>query len=480
MNFCRILFILIANLLIGSFVNLFGQDTLPFVVKEIRYTGNKVTRSTIMQREMEVVEGDTVDRRALNEILRKSESNLMNTALFNFVEVQAVPVDTSGRKSLKSANEIPEYRIEVKVVERWYTWPFPVIIMNERNFNTWWETRDFDEITYGFVLQRNNFRGRKEKLHFTLMRGYNQTVGLTYENPNINPKKTLGLSLSVFYIRNHSAGYASYNNEQLSLKIKDEYVRQNFRTQIKLTYRPQIHYYHALSLAYQRFDFMDTLITLNPDFSVNGMNQPDFFQINYRIKADFRDFQPYPLKGHYFDLEIEKTGLSLIEDHINDFVFIKSSLRKYSQIGNRYFLANGITVRQSFGKSIPYFLQKGLGFDNDFVRGYEYYVVDGQNYMLIRNNFKWTMLPRRVKEIPYLKSQKFSLIHYTVYLGVHADLAYVTDKTLTNANKLANRWLAGYGLGLDVVTYYDKVFRFEYSRNQRGENGLYVHFVAPI
>jgi outer membrane protein assembly factor BamA len=479
-NFRQIVIIFIFGFPVWFNWNVYAQDTLQLKVKSIQFSGNKVTRNSIILRELEVKEGDTVQFQSLSAILTKSESNLMNTALFNFVEVQAVPIDTSGREYSKSANEISEYRIEVKVVERWYTWPFPVITLNERNFNTWWETRDFDEITYGFVLQRNNFRGRKEKLHFTLMRGYNQTVGLTYENPNINPKKTLGLSLSVFYIRNHSAGYASYNNEQLSLKIKNEYVRQNFRTQIKLTYRPQIHYYHALSLTYQRFDFMDTLITLNPNFSLNGMNQPDFFQINYRIKADFRDFQPYPLKGHYFDLEIEKTGLSLIEDHINDFVFVKSSLRKYSQIGNRYFISNGITVRQSFGKSIPYFLQKGLGFDNDFVRGYEYYVVDGQNYMLIRNNFKWTMLPRRVREIPYLKSQKFSLIHYTVYLGVHVDLAYVTDKTLTNANKLANRWLAGYGLGLDVVTYYDKVFRFEYSRNQRGENGLYVHFVAPI
>jgi hypothetical protein len=32
------------------------------------------------------------------------------------------------------------------------------------------------------------------------------------------------------------------------------------------------------------------------------------------------------------------------------------------------------------------------------------------------------------------------------------------------------------GFGLDIVTFYDFVFRFDYSFNQLGENGLFLHF----
>jgi len=38
-------------------------------------------------------------------------------------------------------------------------------------------------------------------------------------------------------------------------------------------------------------------------------------------------------------------------------------------------------------------------------------------------------------------------------------------------NQLMHTW----GVGLDVVSIYDFVFRFEYSVNQLGENGLYLH-----
>lgn len=468
--------------LVFSLVNLTAvraQDTL-CILQSIEIKGNRVTRSPIILRELEFVQGDTLQSHKLNALVRQSESNLMNTALFNFAELSLEKVKPASPLPVNPKTHICYYHCRVNVVERWYTWPFPVVILNERNFNTWWETRDFDEITYGFVLQRNNFRGRREKLHLTLMYGYNQTLGLTYENPNVNTKKTLGFSYSLFYTRNHSSAYSSYNNEELSIKLKDEFVRQNIKAQIKLTYRPQIHHYHSLSITYQRFDFRDTLLKLNPGFSINQMTEADFFQFNYRWKADFRDYQPYPLKGHYFDLELEKTGLNLVDDPVHDFVQVKASARKYSRLGDRWHVSNGLTTKTYIGRNIPYFLQKGLGFDNDFVRGFEYYVVDGQRYALLRNNVKWTLLPKRVNQIPYIKNQRFGLIHYALYLGVHADLAWVSDRNLYNANKLANRWISGYGLGLDLVTYYDKVFRLEFSRNQNGENGMYLHFVAPI
>ena len=48
------------------------------------------------------------------------------------------------------------------------------------------------------------------------------------------------------------------------------------------------------------------------------------------------------------------------------------------------------------------------------------------------------------------------------------------------ANPLANEWLSGYGLGLDLVTSYDQVMRVEYALNALGEDGLFLHFSQPF
>ena len=42
-------------------------------------------------------------------------------------------------------------------------------------------------------------------------------------------------------------------------------------------------------------------------------------------------------------------------------------------------------------------------------------------------------------------------------------------------NSLVNSFLYTGGFGIDVVTFYDLVFRFEYSFNQLGQSGLFFH-----
>ena len=60
--------------------------------------------------------------------------------------------------------------------------------------------------------------------------------------------------------------------------------------------------------------------------------------------------------------------------------------------------------------------------------------------------------------------------------------AYVVnnDPNYLALNDLANTSLYGAGLGLNVVTYYDKMLRIEYSINKEFEGGFYLHFEAPF
>jgi len=125
-------------------------------------------------------------------------------------------------------------------------------------------------------------------------------------------------------------------------------------------------------------------------------------------------------------------------------------------------------------------MERGLGYGNDYVRSYEYYVVSGQSFALLKTNLKFELVPTKVKKFNFIPAKKFNKLYYSIYLNLLGDAAYVFDKHAMPDNKLSNTALMGTGLGLDFVTYYDKVFRFEYSINKMGECGFFIHFVSPI
>jgi hypothetical protein len=125
---------------------------------------------------------------------------------------------------------------------------------------------------------------------------------------------------------------------------------------------------------------------------------------------------------------------------------------------------------------------KGIGYGRDVLRGYELYVIDGQNFGILKNNLKFAIIPRTVRDIKFVKSDKFGLIHFAFYLNLFVDLGYVDNRQYygENQNLMENEFQVGYGAGIDFVSYYDIVMRFEYSFNKQGQSGFFVHFRAPI
>ena len=61
----------------------------------------------------------------------------------------------------------------------------------------------------------------------------------------------------------------------------------------------------------------------------------------------------------------------------------------------RFFLGSSFKGKWSSNGYQPYFAQRGFGFD-DYVRGYEYYVVDGQDFWLSKTVLKSDCEPRRI------------------------------------------------------------------------------------
>ena len=65
-------------------------------------------------------------------------------------------------------------------------------------------------------------------------------------------------------------------------------------------------------------------------------------------------------------------------------------------------------------------------------------------------------------------------VPFAFYGKTYADAGYSYIKRQFDT-RLNNRLLYSGGIGLDIVTLYDISFRIEYSFNQLGENGLFLH-----
>lgn len=442
------------------------QDTTSYiVVSDVVLEGNAMTRSSIILKELTFSQGDTINISDLEEEIRLSRENVQNTTLFNFVDFECVYNDSSPE----------EVKIKIKVTERWYLWVYPYISYADRNLNAWYEADNLRRFSYGFDMEHRNFLGLKHSLKLTCISGYNQNYGLSYDIPYLIEKYNFGLKSGVAYKRDKEVAYITENNKISYFNGGDEFAKQTTNFFVEPYYRFAHRNKLFLNISYNDTYFHDTLSCLNPDFDEHFQ----YFSLMMTFKNDYRDEQNYPLDGHYLELLLEKTGLGIFEAS-PDVFYGKVTADWYQPIKGRWYWASNLTVKLSDDYDATYFFNKGLGYGNDYVRTYELYVVDAMNFALMKNNLKFAILNPVTRYLSLIKNERFGKIHFALYANVFFDCAYSWRIPAESASYLDNKFIFGTGVGIDFVTYYDKVIRFEYGINDMGETGLFIHFVAPI
>lgn len=446
-----------------------GDETHSIVIGKIVLEGNKRTRPSIILRELKFQENDTLAGGVLPKLLQESQENVFNTRLFNIVTIDSTFNPLSQRVD-----------VSVSVIERWYIWPIPYLAFADRNFNVWWETKELSRLTYGIDLTFYNMRGRNETLTLLMHLGYDQLYGFTYKAPYINRRQTLGIGFGAGVELNHEVAVETIDNQPQFISDPSRYMRQLIFGFAEFIIRPGFYTQHTIRFDYNQIYFADTVVQVK-GFTLDGKNLQQLYYLTYQFKDDHRDVQYYPLTGYYFDMEL----IFGMPTAVTQDVYIQPTFRRYWQLYNRWYWASGVTLKASIFKTQPYYLQRGLGYNRDYVRGYEYYVADGQHFVLLKNNLKFALLPERVIRLGFINTKKFNTIPLALYLNAFCDLGYVYNYATINnggagGNTLDNTLLAGFGLGLDFTTYYDFVLRMELSMNRMGETGLYLHFVAPI
>lgn len=444
------------------------QETDCFVVSKINVTGNNVTKMSTINREMLFHEGDTV---CSEEAVKESRENLVNTALFNFVDFYWT--DDTVKENCKS--------LTISVVERWYLWPIPYLAYADRNLKSWFEANDLSRLSYGIDLVYRNLWGLKHELDLTIIGGYNQNFGLTYDIPYLTSKQRLGMTVSSGFTRDREVAYITWDDRVKYFKGEDEYAHESFYAYVMPYYRFGYRNKLYFQMRYDNRVFNDSLPSLNKDFGNPEGTRFQYFTLSAVFKNDYRDDHNYPLDGHYLELELTKIGLGVM-DYAPDLFYGKITADWYTPIKGRFYWASNVTAKLSDSNTAPYFLSQGFGYKNDYVRTYDLYVIDALNYAICKNNLKFEILKPVTKHIPGIKNDKFGKIHMAFYANLFFDFAYTWGVVIPEGSttRIANQWIYGTGVGIDFVTYYDKVLRLEYGVNGLGEFGFFVHLVAPI
>jgi outer membrane protein assembly factor BamA len=431
-------------------------------INRIFILGNRITRDQIVLRELTLKQGDVIYNLDLPAILERDKKKLINTRLFNTVEIRPLELQPDQVDLLIDLNE------------RWYTFPAPIFELSDRNFNEWWQTydHDFKRVNYGLRLYQFNMRGRNETLRLTAQFGFQRRFELSYRFPYIDKKQKHGLIFDFDFTETKNLAYQTLDHKLEFLK-SDNILRTTRGGGITYTYRNSFYVSHALKIEYRSNNINDTIATLNSNYLGSDKTQQRFGIITYQFTSDHRDYVGYPLRGHYFTLIAAKSGISSKDDLQKWEASLSYS--KFFDLNRNFFLANNFIGYISTPDDVPYSNYGAMGYRKQFARGYEIYLIEGVAYALNKMTFKKRIFQRtyqwRMMPIP-----QFRHIPISIFIKTYADLGYVKGyPNYTLSNRLTDKMLSSAGGGIDIVASYDTVLRFEYTFNGEGENGFFFH-----
>ncbi len=438
----------------------------PYVhIDDIIITGNHKTKNQIILRELEFASGDSLTVADLTATLERNQLRLMNTGLFSSAKIEMTSVPNMSHIQLK-----------INLVETWYIYPVPIFELADRNFNVWWEEfhHSLRRVNYGVDLSYLNLTGHADGLKVKGQFGYNNRYELGYRFPPFNREGTIGMQASVAYSRTHEVGYLTTGNKVLFYRDSEHWMFRQLAATANFFWRPKLLTTHTFMLEYRDNRISDIIAKeLNPDFFLYSGTRQRHFSLVYKLITDHRDIKPYPLHGWQVVMEARQNGLLPSDDlHLSR---LFAEYDRYFSFDKRWSLETAVKGRTSLPRSKPpYYNNQALGYGGSFVRGYEYYVADGLDYFVTKTALHFNLFDRNFNLGKWMPVKAFKNFPLKLYLAFNNDVGYANDPWYRASNPISNRWLYGYGVGLDFVAYYDKTASIEWSRNDLGQSGFFI------
>jgi len=454
-----------------------AQDSLPSPtpprqvrVNSIYIIGNEKTERDIILRELDFVTNYFYDWDTFLEILKSDQMKIFNLRLFNEVEITPLIVGPE------------EVEVLISVKERWYLLPSVIFQLADRNFAEWWtnQSRDWSRVNYGIKINHANVGGRNEKFRFSGQLGFTKGLEIIYSKPYIDRKQKHGLSYQLTYADQKTLPIASRFNRQVFYTGENEEVlRKNFSTALRHTFRKTFYNFHLITIGYNVTWVNPLVLIERPDYFLQPGNQLNYSFFQYSFRHDKRDNIAYSTKGELLQLTATKYGL-ISREKLNE-LEINITANKYLPITERIHFATGLTAGWFMSPNQPYTLVRGIGYSPNFIRGYELNVIEGQQLLVQKNSLRFRLVDTSFDLSKAIYNDQFNTLPLSIYLSGNFDQGAVRDRNEIEENLgLTNQYLFGYGAGIDIVTGYDAVFRFEYSVTKQGVANLFFNFKAPF
>ncbi|MCS7029400.1 MAG: hypothetical protein NZ519_11610 [Bacteroidia bacterium] len=430
-----------------------------YYVYNIYISGNRVTHEKVILQELNIRPNDSLPKSEIKSYLQKARNRIYNLDLFNEVKV-------SYQKCTADTNFII---IDVIVTERWYIWPVPVFELRDRNLNIWWQHKSFKRVTYGITGGVENFRGRNETVGISLTNGYAKAAIFFYDIPNLSYKHRIGLNLLASYSERKEVVFSTKEGREQFFRQK-VYASRFYRG-IRIDASKRITLLRKVDayVHYRNFSVSDSVLMLNPDYLM-GKSHIHYLKMGVKYTDNHVDIVEYPLKGYYYTIEGTDIGIGSKQFHS---VKLKLNYQFYGKLwGKRHYwkyegLAAGIT-----GKRLPFEEYIFMGYDH-VIRGNEYYVQQGHAQVLQSIEYRYVLVQRRTYLMSWMPIRQFRDLPFAMYLTTFYDVGYTHARVSLN-NPLNNRWLYGYGIGINFLAPYGTVIKIDRSWNQYREKGWFV------
>jgi outer membrane protein assembly factor BamA len=438
------------------------SDTITIV--DIFLQGHKRTRDGVVFREMTFGKGARIAETELKGEIALTYAALMNTGLFS-------SVDITYSDSLLGPNQL---QVFIDIRETWYIYPVPVFSLADRNFNVWWrdQNHSLDRVNLGAKLSYYNFTGRRDRFKIGYTTGYTRKYEAGYRLPYLNKAKNIGGELNYSFSQRREQNYETVANQQLFYLDPDQFVFKDTRLDLSLNYRKRLYVTHTLRSGYRSTRIADTIANvLNPEFFGGGRNSQKFYQLEYNYKNDRRDVRNYPWKGYYLEASLAKDGLGITGERNG--LTMGLTVRKFWPLSETLSINAGLAGKYSLIRTQQPFLEnRAIGFGNNGLAGYQFYVVDGLDMAIWRFGIRKQLFKMN------LDLGKLVFIDAFRYIPLRVLFAFQFNQGIANApyvgegNELNNTLLTGASLGLDVVLFYDMVGSLQYNRNHLGEGNI--------
>lgn len=447
-------------------------DSTELIIGSVGLNGHKKTKEYIILREVPFRAGSKFFSKDLEEQIEQARLNVLNTQLF----LEVIP-------RIVSWDERTIHLI-FDVKERWYLFPVPYFKLVDRNLNQWLveQDRSLERVNYGLKLNWDNVSGRRDKLNFNFINGYTREYSIFYEQPYADKKLEKGFLGGIYYKQSRQMSYATDSNKQVFFPVSNTDINAFVRTTLKVeagfTIRKGVNKRHTFRLSYYDENIPDTINRLIEQNSLKGylpyFNQNKARQQFGEFVYSYQYFNAnniiYPWKGVLFTGIFTQRGLGLKG----------MNMWQFSAKGGKFFQLSKKTSASAVGYylvKVP-FQQPGynltaLGYGDWFLRGLEYYVIDGVQAGILKGTVRQEILNLNVPTF-IIKNEKYKKIPFKIIAKVYGDIGVSHLPAYTNSI-LNNKLLYTYGAGIDVLSYYDFVARIEYSFNQLGQKGLFLH-----